>query len=113
MIDKILYPSHPVRYNFCGPSCYGKSVLLTDLFFKLISEYDKIYINSSSFHQDVYQEIIKHLSNYKLIHKIAKILKEEDIDIVTEEAFINKTFKNQILKEKHLLVKKNKISTRI
>ena len=40
-MEKILYPNHPVRCIITGPSCSGKSVLLTNLILNIINEYDK------------------------------------------------------------------------
>ena len=58
-MDKILYPTHAVRCVNTGPSECGKSVLLTNLIFNFVNEFDKIYIYSSSLHQDLYQKITK------------------------------------------------------
>ena len=91
-MDKILYPTHPVRCIFTGPSESGKSVFLTNLILNIINEYDKIYICSPSLHQDLYQRLIKCFSNYIPIHIIPNILNEEDIDIVIEELISNKDF---------------------
>ena len=90
MIEKILYPSHPVRCIITGPSECGKSVFLTNLILNIIKEYDKIYIYSPSLHQDLYQKLIKCFSNYIPIHIIPDILNEEDIDVVIEEIVNNK-----------------------
>ena len=43
-MEKILYPTHPVRCIITGPSECGKSVFLTNLFLNIIKEYDKTYI---------------------------------------------------------------------
>ena len=91
-MDKILYPSHPLRCIICGPSESGKSYFLTNLILNIINEYDKIYIYSPSLHQDLYQKLIKCFSNYIPIHIIPNILNEEDIDIVIEEIVNNKDF---------------------
>ena len=88
-MEKILYPTHPVRYIITGLSECGKSVFLTNLILNIINEYDKIYIYSPSLHQDLYQKLIKCFSNYIPIHIIPNILTEEDIDLVIEE-LINK-----------------------
>ena len=53
MMEKILYPQHPVRCTITGPNNAGKSVFLTNLFSNVINEYDKIYIYSPSLHQDL------------------------------------------------------------
>ena len=91
-MEKILYPTHPVRCIITGPSSSGKSILLTNLNLNIINEYDKIYIYSPSLHQDLYQKLIKCFSNYIPIHIIPNILNEEDINIVIEEVVNNKNF---------------------
>ena len=91
-MDKILYPTHPVRCIITGPSECGKSVFLTNLILNIINEYDKIYIYSPSLHQYLYQKLIKYFSNYTPIKIIPNILNEEDIDIVIEEIVNNKDF---------------------
>ena len=75
-MNKFLYPTHPVRCIITGPSNTGKSVFLTNLILNIINEYDKIYIYSPSLHQDLYQKLIKHFSNYVPIHIIPNILME-------------------------------------
>ena len=91
-MEKILYPTHPVRCIITGPSECGKSVFLTNLILNSINEYDEIYIYSPSLHQDLYQKLIKCFSNYIPIHNIPNILNEEDIDIIIEEIVNNKNF---------------------
>ena len=91
-MDKILYPTHPVRCITTGPSECGKSVFLTNLILNFFNEYDKIYIYSPSLHQNLYQKLIKGFSIYIPIHIIPNILNEEDIDIVIEELVNNKNF---------------------
>ena len=91
-MDKILYSTHPVRSTITGPSECGKSVFLTNLILNIINEYDKIYIYSPSFHQDLYQKLTKYFSNYIPIHMIPNILNEEDIGVVIEEIVVNKDF---------------------
>ena len=91
-MEKILYPTHPVRCIITGPSECGKSVFLTNLFLNIINEYDKIFIYSPSLHQDLYQKVIQCFSNYIPIHIIPNILNEGDIDIVIEEIVNNKDF---------------------
>ena len=92
MMEKFLYPQHPLRCIICGPSNWDKSVFLTNLILNTINEYDKIYIYSHSPHQDLYQKIIKCFINYIPTHIISNILKEEDIDVVIEEIVNNKDF---------------------
>ena len=95
-MEKILYPTHPVRCIITGPSNAGKSVLLTNLILNIINEYDKIYIYSPSLHQDKYQKLIKCFSNYIPIHIIPNISNEEDIDVVIEEIVNNKDFEKSV-----------------
>ena len=91
-IEKHLYPQHPVRCIITGPSECGKSVLLANLILNIKTEYDKIYIYSTSLHQDLYQKLIKCFSNYIPIHIIPNALNEKDIDIVTEGIVDNGDF---------------------
>ena len=39
-MEKILYPTHPVRCIITGPSECGKSVFLTNSILNIIYEYD-------------------------------------------------------------------------
>ena len=91
-MEKILYPNHPVRCIITGPSECGKSVFLTNLILNISNEYDKIYIYSSSLHQDLYQKLIKWFYNYIPINIIPNILNEADIDIVIDEMVNNNDF---------------------
>ena len=91
-MDKILYPTHPVKCIITGPSECGKSVFLTNIILNIINEYDKIYIYSPSLHQDLYQKLIKCFIIYIPNNIISNILNEEDIDIVIEEIVNNKDF---------------------
>ena len=91
-MEKILYPTHPVRCILTGPSECGKSVFLTNLILNIINEYNKIYIFSPRLNQDLYQKLIKCFSSYIPFHIILNILNEADIDIVIEEIVNNKDF---------------------
>ena len=91
-MEKILYPNHPARCIKIGPSECGKSVFPTNLILNIINEYDKMYIYSTSLHQDLYQKLIKCFDNYIPIHIIPNILNENDIDFVVEEIVNNKDF---------------------
>ena len=93
-MKKILYPNLPVRCIITGPSECGKSIFLTNLILNIFIEYDKIYIYSTSLHQNLYQKLIKCFSNYIPIHIIPNMLNEEDIDVVIEEIVKNKDFEN-------------------
>ena len=91
-MEKILYPTHPVRCKITGPSECSKSVFLTNLILNIINEQDKIYIYSPSLHQGLYQKLIKCFCNYLPIHIIPNILNEIDIDLVIDEIVNNKDF---------------------
>ena len=91
-MEKIFYPTHPVRCMFTGPSDCGKSVFLTNLILNIIYEYDKTYIYSPSVHQDLYQKLFKCFTKYRPFHIIPNILNEADIDIVIEKIVNNKDF---------------------
>ena len=41
-MERLLYPTHPVRFIITGPNECGKSVSLTKLILNIINEYDKI-----------------------------------------------------------------------
>ena len=79
-MEKVLYPSHPVRCFITGTSECGEPVFLTNK--------NKIYIYLPSLHQ----KLIKCFSNYIPIHIISNILNEDDIDIVTDEIMNKKDF---------------------
>ena len=64
--EKFLYPSHPCRVIITGPSNVGKTYFLTNIILNIINEYDKIYIYSTSLHQDLYQKLINCFNNYLL-----------------------------------------------
>ena len=91
-MEKILYASHAVRCIITGPSNSGKTYFLTNIILNIINEYDKIYIYSTSLHQDLYQRLIKCFTNYIPIHIIPNILNEEGIDILIDEIANNKDF---------------------
>ena len=90
-MEKILYPTHPLRCVISGPSECGKSVFLTILILNIINEYNKIYIYSPSLHQELYQKLIKCFSNHIPIHIISNIL-NEDIDTIIEKIINKKDF---------------------
>ena len=94
-MEKFQYPNHPVTSILTGPSEGSKSVFLTNLVLNIINEY-KIYIYSSSLHQDLNERIFKSFSNYRPIHIIPNILNEEDIDVVIEEIVNNKDFEKSV-----------------
>ena len=88
-MEKLLYPTHPVRCIICGHSSSVKSVFLTNLVLKFINEHDKIYIYSPSLRQNLYQKSFKCFSKDVPNHIIPNILNEEDIDVVIEEIVNN------------------------
>ena len=92
MMDKYLYPTHPVRCIITGPSECGKSVFLTNLILNIIIEYNKKYIYSTSLQQDLYQKLNKYFNNYIPIHVIPNISNETDIDVVIDEIVIIEDF---------------------
>ena len=113
-MEKFLYPTHPVRCIVTGPSECCKSVFLTNLILNIINEYNKLYINSPSLHQDLYQKLIKCFSNYIPIHIIPNILNEDDIDVVIEEIVKNKDFeKSDTEKETYESIEELKIPQEI
>ena len=57
-----------------------------------MNDNNKIFIYSTSLHQELYQKLNKCFTNYIPIHIIPNILNEEDIDIVIEEIVNNKDF---------------------
>ena len=91
-MDKVLYPTHPVRCIITGPSECGKSVLLTELILKTINELNTECIYSPSLHQDLYQKFIKCFIKNIPIHIIRNILQEKHIDVVIEEIVNNNGF---------------------
>ena len=90
IIEKFLYPTHPVRCIITGPC--GKSIFLTNLILNNYNEYDKIYFYSPSLLQDLYQKLINCFSHFIPIHIIPNILNEEDVDIVIHEIVNYKDF---------------------
>ena len=92
IMEKFLYPTHPLRCIITGPSESGKLVFLTNLILNIFTEQNKIYINSPSQHQDLYQTIFKCSSKYIPFHKIPNTLNEEDIDVIVDEICSSKDF---------------------
>ena len=88
-MERLLYPTQPVRCTKTGPSSSGKSVLRTNLISNIINEHEKAYIYSPSLHQDSYKKIIECFTNYIPIQINPNILKEKDIDLVIED-IVNK-----------------------
>ena len=102
ILEKKLYPTHPVRCIITGPSSSGKSVFLTNLILNNINEYDNICIYSPSLHRDLYQKVIKCFSNYIPIHIILNILNETNNDIVIEEIVNSKDFEKSNTRDRNL-----------
>ena len=92
MMDKILYPNHPVHCIITGSTCSGKSMFQAKLISNNIKEFDKIYIYQPSLHQDLYQKVIKCFNKYMSIHIIPNFFNEEDIHLVVDEVVNNKDF---------------------
>ena len=69
-----------------------KPVRLTNLVLKIINEYYKIYIYSSSLHQDLYQKLSRCFIKYIPINILRNILTEEDSVILIEEIVKNRHF---------------------
>ena len=89
---EVSLPKSSFRCIISGPSNVGKSVFPTNLILNNFNEYDKVYIYSTSLHQDLFQKLIKCFSNYIPIHIIPIILNEEDLDVVIDEIVNNKDF---------------------
>ena len=98
MMEKFLYPKHPLRCIITGPSKSSKTVFLTNLILNIINEYDKINIYSPSLHQDLYQKLIQCFNNYIPIKIILNILIEEYIDIVIGGIAKFRTLRSRIQK---------------
>ena len=81
-MDNFLYPSHPVRYIFTGPSECGKSVFLTKLNWKIFIDFAKLFMYSTSLHQGLYPKSNYCSSNYIPKNIIANNLNEEELDLV-------------------------------
>ena len=92
IIGKFLYPTLPVLCFITGPSECGKSVFLANLILNVFSKNDKIYIYSPSLHQDINQKSIKCFGNYIPIHIVPNILREEDMDLVSDEVCNDEKF---------------------
>ena len=108
-MEKILHQQPPIRCIIVDPSECSKSGFPTNITLNIINEYDKIYIYPPSFHQDIYQKLIKWFSNYIPIHIIANILNEEDIVLVIDELNNKKDFeKSDTEKETYESIEKLK-----
>ena len=77
-MNKILYPSNPVRAIITGPSNSGKTHFLTKLILNNIDDFQKIYIYSPSLHQDLYQKLIKCFNAFLPLTVIQNILKRRN-----------------------------------
>ena len=91
-MEKILYPTRPVRCIMTGPSESGKSLNLTNLFLNCFNEFDEICIYSPSLHQDTYRILNKCISSYIRINIIPDFFNGEDIDLLIVEIIIYKYF---------------------
>ena len=59
ILEKNLYPNHPLGCINCVPSSSGKSIILTKLISNVVNKLNKKYIYSASVHQGLYQKLIK------------------------------------------------------
>ena len=108
-MEKFLYRNHPLRCIICGPSNSDKSVFRTNLILNIINEYDKLYIYSTSLHQQLYQKLIKCFNNYIPNRKNPNILNEKGIDVVIEGKVDNEDFeKSDTEKEKYESIEESK-----
>ena len=92
IIEKFLYPTHPVHSIITGARDIGKTVFLSNSIFNNIDEYKKVYIYSSFLHQDFYQKLFKVFNNCMPIHIFTNILKEKDIELIFDEIVNDKDF---------------------
>ena len=113
IMEKFLYPKHPLRCILPGPSESGKSVFLTNLISIIFNKIEKIYIYSPSLHQDFNQKSFKQFSNYLPVHKIPNLLIEEDIDLVIEEIVNIEDFQKTVTEIETRIDRRIEISTRI
>ena len=95
IMEKALYPAHPIACNITWQSECDQSVFLRNWILNF-NEFEKIYIYSSSFHQDLYQKLFNCFSNYIPIHIIPEILNEEDIDLVMDEICKDEDFRKSL-----------------
>ena len=82
MMEKTLYPKHPLRCIKTGPSNSGKTVFLTNLILNNTDKYIKINIYSPSLQQDIHQILFRGFFNFIPFHIIPNIVNEEDIGVV-------------------------------
>ena len=78
-MEKILYPTHPVRCIITGPSACGKIYFLTNSILKIDNEIKKKYIYAPSLYQRLYQKINKCFSNYIPMNFYPKHFKRKKI----------------------------------
>ena len=90
ILEKYLYPSHLVPCNIIGPSCYRKSVFVTNIMVNIIEECDKLFIYSLNSHQYIYQKLNKSFSYQIPIIIFPNILNEDNIVVVIEQIVIIK-----------------------
>ena len=92
IMQNFLYPQHPVYCVFTWPSNVGINYFLTILILNNITEFENLYIYSTSLHQDLYQKVIISFSNYLPIKTIPNILNREDLDLVFDEIVNDEVF---------------------
>ena len=84
-MDKLFYPSPPVRCIITGPSECGKAYFLTNLILDIINEFEKPKFNYSPIvHQEILLKLFKCFSNSIPIDVILNIL-NEDIFLLMDE----------------------------
>ena len=84
-MDKVLYPTHPVRCINAESIDCGNSAFLTNLILNINNEFEKNHIYSSNLHQELYQKLFKCFSKYIAIHIFPNISIEEVIDVVIDD----------------------------
>ena len=89
-MDEFLDPIHPVGCIIEGPTECGKP-FITNLILN-VNGLEKIYIYSSSLHQDFYQKSIKCFNDFIPTNVIQNILNEENLDPSIEEIVIDENF---------------------
>ena len=91
-MEKLLFPTHPIRCITTGTSEGGKSYFLRKIFLNSPFNFEQKYIYSPSLHQASYQKVIKCFGNYMPRNILPNILIEEDIDLVIDARVNDKDF---------------------
>ena len=101
-MDKFLFPQHPTRVNNTGASNCANNFFIINSLSNFINDFEKIYIYSSSLHQDLYQKMIKSFSNYIPININPNILNKVDIYFFIHEIGKEKQFEKSDTEKKHM-----------